>query len=166
VNTTYELITDYNKFLALKDQWNDLVSDCASTHACFRHEWFESWLKYLAPVNDLVFFVARQGPDLIAAAPMQVVSTKLKGLPVRSLVFAGSSITPRNLILLSEGTDPAGFFRFLMSSSKYSLLLAGQVETDAPATQALIQYLTSDHGGGCVVEPNRMSPFLVTEGPW
>jgi len=164
MNLTFDIIRDYDTFLGVRDQWNSLTDASPSAHAFFRHEWFECWLKHLSPVSNMAFFVARNGPDLVAAAPMQHVSTTLKHLPVRQMVFAGSSITPRSGLLLRPEVDTDSFCRYLFQKSGGHLVLASQMAEESDSTAALLGFLDRERGGRYLIEPNRRSPYLLTEG--
>jgi hypothetical protein len=66
---TLEAITAEDAFLALREQWNALVSACPVPNVFLRHEWFDAawqWRRLDATLRTLV---ARRDGALVGALP-------------------------------------------------------------------------------------------------
>jgi CelD/BcsL family acetyltransferase involved in cellulose biosynthesis len=162
----YEIITSLQDFLKLRDAWNALVEKCPGDHAYLRHEWYECWLKYLGRPKDMTFVLVRERSDLVAAAPMQLSRTRIKGLPLKVLTFASSGMTPRNTFLISGTADETDLFDFISKQKGYDLLLANQMDAETDTTRLFLNYQNNLAKGRPVIEEGRQSPYLTTEDGW
>lgn len=157
-------ITDKKEFLSLKNAWNDLVRSTKIDHAFMRHEWFESLIKHLIPVDQLAIHTAWNNDRLIAIAPLQITNQVRKKLPLRILSFVASSVTPRCNFIIDESIDPNPFFDSVFSIENWDVAELKSVEADQPVTKKFIEYLKQ--GKQYVVEQGIHSPYGIIETDW
>jgi CelD/BcsL family acetyltransferase involved in cellulose biosynthesis len=67
--TTVETIADVSGFVALRDEWSDLLRASDSDCLFLTWEWLHTWWKRLAGNRQLSILVVRSGGRLIALAP-------------------------------------------------------------------------------------------------
>jgi len=68
------LINDYDQFMSIRQSWNELVKSLDIDHAFMRHEWFDCWIRYLGNAEKLAIITAYEDGQLMAVAPMQIVT--------------------------------------------------------------------------------------------
>jgi len=121
VELSYRQITNFDEFLSIKDQWNDLVKSTNIDHAYMRHEWFECWIKYLRPKGHFAIHTAWNIDKLVAIAPLQIVRESRKKMPLRFLFFMSSGITPRNNFIIDSSINPNPFFDYIFSTPGWDI---------------------------------------------
>ena len=67
--TTVETIADVSGFVALRDEWSDLLRASDSDCLFLTWEWLHTWWKHLAGDRQLSILVVRSSGTLIALAP-------------------------------------------------------------------------------------------------
>jgi len=88
-----QLITDYQKFLELEQQWNSVIDRSDENIFWLRHEqlciWFETMVQASAigSRRELFILLVYDGEELIAIAPLVRTKIKLFGIPVRAISF-------------------------------------------------------------------------------
>ncbi|MCW5251774.1 GNAT family N-acetyltransferase [Streptomyces sp. SHP 1-2] len=99
---THELVTDAGDFAALAPDWRRLYRRCAAATPFQSHAWLHSWwLSYGRP-GRLRLLLVRDGPDLVAAAPLMRVHR-----PLPALVPLGGALCDHGDVLLDDGRGPA-----------------------------------------------------------
>ncbi|MFF9085546.1 GNAT family N-acetyltransferase [Streptomyces sp. NPDC014991] len=97
---TTEVVTDEAAFAALTPDWGRLYERCAAATPFQTHAWLHSWwLSYGRP-GRLRLLVVRAGRDLVAAAPLMLVSR-----PLPALVPLGGAISDYADVLLDDTDD-------------------------------------------------------------
>ena len=95
---TTELVTDERAFADLAPQWARLYRSCASATPFQTHSWLHSWWQSYGRPGRLRLVLARDGDELVAAAPLMRV-----GRPVPALVPLGGAISDYGDVLLDDG---------------------------------------------------------------
>ena len=72
-----QCITDAEAFAALREEWNELLLASASNNPFLTWEWLHTWWIHLGGSTALHLITVRQGNQLIAIAPLRLVSTAL-----------------------------------------------------------------------------------------
>ncbi|MFJ4335577.1 MULTISPECIES: GNAT family N-acetyltransferase [unclassified Streptomyces] len=100
---TVELVTDEAAFARLAPQWRRLYGRCAAATPFQSHAWLLSWWRSYGSPGRLRLLLAREGRELVAAAPLMSV----RG-PVPALVPLGGAISDYGDVLLDDerGPDP------------------------------------------------------------
>ncbi|MCL7367864.1 GNAT family N-acetyltransferase [Streptomyces ardesiacus] len=98
---TVELVTDEAVFAALAPEWDRLYGRCAAATPFQSHAWLHSWWRSYGPPGRLRVVLARDGRELVAAAPLMLVRR-----PVPALVPLGGAISDYGDVLLDDGRGP------------------------------------------------------------
>ncbi|WP_370667315.1 GNAT family N-acetyltransferase [Streptomyces sp. IBSBF 2507] len=99
---TVELVTDEGVFAALAPQWRRLYGRCAAATPFQSHAWLLSWWRSYGSDGRLRLVLAREGRELVAAAPLMSVRS-----PVPALVPLGGAISDYGDVLLDDERGPA-----------------------------------------------------------
>src|SRR5689334_1722291 len=88
-------VTDRESFLALADEWNQLVENTRD-ELFYRHEFIRVWIENFAPDAKIKILVGRdRSGRLVAALPLMEEVSSLFGLPVRQLVATANEHSAR-----------------------------------------------------------------------
>ncbi|MFJ6067042.1 GNAT family N-acetyltransferase [Streptomyces tendae] len=98
---TVELVTDEGAFAALAPQWRRLYGRCAAATPFQSHAWLLSWWRSYGSAGQLRLVLAREGRELVAAAPLMSVRS-----PVPALVPLGGAISDYGDVLLDDERGP------------------------------------------------------------
>ncbi|MFL9656189.1 GNAT family N-acetyltransferase [Streptomyces sp. PB17] len=98
---TVELVTDEDAFAALAPQWRRLYGRCAAATPFQSHAWLLSWWRSYGSAGRLRLVLAREGRELVAAAPLMSVRS-----PVPALVPLGGAISDYGDVLLDDERSP------------------------------------------------------------
>ncbi|GHA67939.1 glycosyl transferase family 1 [Streptomyces tendae] len=98
---TVELVTDEDAFAALAPQWRRLYGRCAAATPFQSHAWLLSWWRSYGSAGRLRLVLAREGRELVAAAPLMSVRS-----PVPALVPLGGAISDYGDVLLDDERGP------------------------------------------------------------
>ncbi len=165
MSTRFQIIQTFEEFSKIREQWNELVQKCDSYHAFMRHEWFTCRMNHLDDTS-LCFVVGFRGNDLISAAPMRFTHEKMKGLPVKVLTFAASTITPRSGFIANSDTDMADLIQFIYKLSGFDILLLSGLDEQIQSTEWIKTFLNNKDRYEHLIEPARQSPYLICENNW
>jgi CelD/BcsL family acetyltransferase involved in cellulose biosynthesis len=99
---TVEVVTEHADFLALEGAWNTLVERAGIDHPFLRHEWIRIWWDCFGQGHRLHILLVRQRDDLVAIAPFMLTSTRMYGVPVRTLAFIFNVHTPRQDLIVAR----------------------------------------------------------------
>ncbi|AXL88726.1 glycosyl transferase family 1 [Streptomyces sp. CB09001] len=98
---TIELVTDEDAFAELAPQWRRLYGRCATATPFQSHAWLLSWWRSYGSAGRLRLVLAREGGELVAAAPLTLVRR-----PVPALVPLGGAISDYGDVLLDDERGP------------------------------------------------------------
>ena len=82
-----EVITEYNDFIALEEEWNTLLEKCPNENVFLTHDWFRCWWEAFSSEKSLFVILVKDTGKIIAIAPLMISEGKHRGLPVRKLTF-------------------------------------------------------------------------------
>ncbi len=161
-------ITDPQRFLALREEWNALVHDSHADALFMRHEWLTAWWNAFGQASDLHVLVVFNDGALVGAAPLMGRAGHWHRLPVRKLTFMSSGVTPRSYIL-ARGNDPAVIGEVLLAlqgtSPNWDVVELNDVPADVynnVATQAAFRRCSPR----AICEPSRLSPYIDLRGTY
>jgi CelD/BcsL family acetyltransferase involved in cellulose biosynthesis len=72
-----QCIAEAREFAALRREWNELLLDSESNNPFLTWEWLHTWWIHLGGATALHVIAVRRGDELIAIAPLRLVSTAL-----------------------------------------------------------------------------------------
>ncbi len=70
-------VQDAESFAALRREWSELLQSSASSNPFLTWEWLYAWWMHFGNSNGLRLLVVRAGTELIAIAPLRMVSASL-----------------------------------------------------------------------------------------
>ena len=94
----FEWVTEPQRFIALRDEWNLLGSSAIRT-VFLTHAWLSTWLHELAPEAELHVLTAWQEDRLVAAFPL--FGTAEEGRGRRWAVMGTGTLTPNHLDVIA-----------------------------------------------------------------
>ncbi len=97
-NLRFEWVTEPQRFLALRDEWNLLGSSAIKT-VFLTHAWLATWLQELAPDAELHVLTAWDGDRLVAALPL--FGTAEEGRGRRWAIMGTGTLTPNHLDIIA-----------------------------------------------------------------
>jgi CelD/BcsL family acetyltransferase involved in cellulose biosynthesis len=74
-SVTVQQVEDATAFAALRPQWNDLLRDSVSDNPFLTWEWQYTWWNQLRESSALHLVLVRSGDELIAIAPLRLVTS-------------------------------------------------------------------------------------------
>ncbi|MFA3872377.1 GNAT family N-acetyltransferase [Streptomyces sp. MMCC 100] len=98
---TIELVTDERAFAELAAEWGRLYGRCGAATPFQSHAWLRSWWRSYGSSGRLRVVLARDGRELVAAAPLMLVRR-----PVPALVPLGGAISDYGDVLLDDERGP------------------------------------------------------------
>ncbi|MFI8187403.1 GNAT family N-acetyltransferase [Streptomyces sp. NPDC085946] len=100
---TAELVTEERAFAALAADWTRLYRRCSTATPFQSHAWLHSWWLSYGGRGRLRLLLVRDGPDLVAAAPLMRVTG-----PLPALVPLGGAVSDHADVLVDDGRgEPA-----------------------------------------------------------
>lgn len=88
---TVERIEDASRFAALSAEWDALLAASPADGLFLTWEWLYTWWSHLGRGRRLFLLALRDGPELVALAPLALAPPRLGQLvPFRSLQFLGA----------------------------------------------------------------------------
>nr|WP_202493105.1 GNAT family N-acetyltransferase [Streptomyces sp. SID7813] len=95
------MVTDEGAFAELAPQWRRLYGRCAAATPFQSHAWLLSWWRSYGSAGRLRLVLAREGGELVGAAPLTLVRR-----PVPALVPLGGAISDYGDVLLDDERGP------------------------------------------------------------
>ena len=166
---TVELVTDRERFDALRVEWNRLVAESGAVVPFLSHEWFTCALDAY-PDRDLRILVARAGERVIAIAPLCAYRRRGRLFPLRAIGFITTPESP----LVDFLVPPAhreealtALLRFLRDVHRepWDVLVLNQWPDRSP-NGALLESLHRAARGRVVTELSSITPVTPIRGAW
>jgi len=166
------VVSDYDQFVALEDEWNEAVDGARIPHPFLRHEWVRTWWDSFAASGQgpraLHIIVVRAHDRVVGIAPLMRESAVSYGLPIRRLAIAANDHTPRTDFIVAGCEDVV--YRAIWHS------LASEIDgwdvlqlTQLPSTSRTIpaiSRLASDERLPIGTWTSSDSPYLELAGTW
>jgi CelD/BcsL family acetyltransferase involved in cellulose biosynthesis len=90
-----DIVSDYEQFVSLENDWNDAVQRAQIPHPFLRHEWVRTWWDSFAGDRQLHIVIVRDDDRIVGIAPLMRESAVVYGLPIRRLALIANDHTPR-----------------------------------------------------------------------
>lgn len=159
-----KVIRDAAGFAAEAADWNGLVGRATHRNSFYRHEWFATWLQHLAPAADLRVVTLRRQGRLAAAAPLQVVPERKRGLTLRVLQFLQSGITPRSALLVEDDDLCGPLLGAIDALGDWHVAELKAMELESATTRRFAAELR--RRGPAVAEAGMVSPYEALPDSW
>jgi CelD/BcsL family acetyltransferase involved in cellulose biosynthesis len=165
-NYRVHIIETLAEFCKIGEQWNRLVQSTPLDHAFMRHEWFSCWIEAYSAGERLAVVTLWQEEQLVAAAPLQRVNETRKYVPIRTLKFLQSPVSPRCNIICTTAEEMELILKAVYALPNWDMLVLENLEEDRPSTRHLLKTI---HAGNDIrgwVTNGRQSPFMSISGTW
>ena len=159
-NLRFEWVTERQRFLALRDEWNLLGSSAIQT-VFLTHAWLSTWLQELAPDAELHVLTAWERDRLVAAFPL--FGTAEEGRGRRWAIMGTGTLTPNHLDIIAapEVLKHAreGFVTLLLEeAAHWDTLEFDKVPADSD-TVAVIESLCAQAGFATSCAVSAICPY-------
>ncbi len=168
MKTEIRVITDYQEFCGLKDEWNRLLDANFSSGVWQRHEWYDCWWRAFGGGAQMFIVTMRDGIELSAVMPFMIVPMRIKGLKQRVLRFIENGITPRSSFLMPEVSAERlalVWSEIFRCSSQWDLAILANIEQGNLGYDEWRGYL-KENAVRQVELPERTSPYLTLSDGW
>ena len=165
---TTDVVSDYDAFVRLEDEWNDAVRRAQVPHPFLLHEWFRTWWDCFGANRRLHIVIARENGRIIAIAPLMVEQVHMYGLPVRKVDLLHNDHTPRTdwIVAGSPARSYAAIWEALATSGTgWDLLQLSRLPDDSPTLRAISELAAGD-GRHTGTWRGDVSPYLTLSGTW
>ena len=164
-----DVITDWSRFLELRDEWNAVWERSPQRDDLFlTHEWLRAWWEAFGEGHELLVLRLRAGSEPIGYAPLMVRPARSNGLRVRLLSLITNDHTNRAGFVMAErpGDCVDRVLAFLRDeSARWDLAELNYLPEDDPTTTGILE-AAGRFGLGCVTRPSYHSPRITLEGDW
>ncbi len=163
-----ELITDRQRFDALKPVWNQVLDRSQIPHPFVTHEWISAWWDNFQHNGTPYILTVKDGASVTAIAPLILDRGRMYGYPVRRLHGMANVYTERFELLLGERPrEAAQALRAYLATQEdsWDVLELRQVPADSPTLTHLTELAESnDYLSGCWASTE--SPYVAIRGSW
>jgi CelD/BcsL family acetyltransferase involved in cellulose biosynthesis len=163
-----KIITDYQEFRALKDEWNRLLEDNYSKGVWLRHEWYDCWWQAFGEGAKLFVVVIYENGRLTGVIPLMIVRMRIKGMRQRVLQFMENGITPRSgFIIPGMSVEKLKVLldEIFRRTTSWDLAILNNIAHDDPSYRC-----AKDSFDRCrvryVENPQRLSPYIQLSAGW
>lgn len=168
-----KVIENYDVFLNMEKEWNDLLSHSLNDIPFLRHEWVKHWWKNFVEPNEKVqIFLIYESEKLIAIAPFMATREKGYILTYRVLKLMVNSHSYRSDLIIRRGYENSDIVKYIWQyvkdRNKWDYLKLRDVPDFANESITIKEFkkLTSSLGFHISLETPRYSPLIVLEGDW
>jgi CelD/BcsL family acetyltransferase involved in cellulose biosynthesis len=163
-----DLITDRQRFAALKPVWNQVLERSQIRHPFVTHEWISAWWDNFQHTGMPYILTVKDGSSITAIAHLMLDRGTMYGYPVRRLHGMANVYTERFELLLGERPyeSAEALCAYLKSHADYwDVFELRHVPADSP-TLACLPGL-AEHGG-CLAGrwPSMESPYVAIRDSW
>ena len=155
-------ISDYNKFINSKTEWEDLLSRSKVDNIFLTHEWIDSCIKYFYANEKLLILNIFNGNNLVGIAPLVIKKGGYFGLPVKTVSFIGTSISDRMDFILDGDKKEIikVIFDHLMSIKKEWDLIDLQELSEYAGNLEYVESYIKEKGFINIIGPVKKSFFI------
>jgi CelD/BcsL family acetyltransferase involved in cellulose biosynthesis len=159
-------IKDLNGFLSLKEEWNNLLSYSENNTLFLRHEWLSSWWESYNRDGELMVLLLKRNGVLVSAAPLMVLRDKMRGLPVKKVVFIGDSAwTTGDFIIREDIKGAVGKLMEYLLDVRYDMADFRNIPADSKNISAISKFLQTA-GVDYLIHETSSAPFLRVDMTW
>jgi CelD/BcsL family acetyltransferase involved in cellulose biosynthesis len=163
-----DVVTDYDGFRGLKDEWAELLRASRSDGVFLSHEWLSSWWQAFGGGSRMHVPCVRDGGRLVAAAPMCIRHARFRGMPVRRLGFMVNGVSADADFVVADGERDARerlFAHLAADSGEWDMLDLARLRTDSLTWRALPD-LARGAGVAMATRTDKRIPYVPVEGNW
>lgn len=165
---TSQVVTDYETFVRLEPEWNNVVRRAKVPHPFLLHEWFRTWWDCFGANRRLHVIVVRDGGDILAIAPLMTEQVHMYGVPARKVDLLHNDHTPRADVIVSGSRRVAydAIWEALRDASdQWDVLQLSRLPDHSPTRKAFAS-LAQCEGYATGTWRGDASPYLTLSGTW
>ena len=162
------IVRDYDSFMALEREWNEVVERARIPHPFLRHEWVRTWWESFHDDRQLHIVVVRDDDRIVGIAPLMREHAVVYGLPVRRLALVANDHTPRTDFVVAG--DEIDVYRAIWNSlacemDRWDVLQLTQLPRTSPTIAAMSGLASADQLPIGTWKSSD-SPYLELGGTW
>ena len=164
-------ISNYSDFLAIKEDWDNLLKESGNESIFLRHEWFDCcWRSHeetYEDKQDLFILLVKDKGECRGIMPLKTSRIKYRGLQVKKLGFLQNGLSPHaDFILTSEKEKSIReLLRFLKSQKVWDVLILNKLPTQSENYKLLLKLL-KEHNILFGIKLSLNTPSINTCGDW
>lgn len=120
---TVEVLTDWDKTIHIKEEWNELNLQSNPTHPFSCYEFFDCWYRAYCRPGEARIILTRDGQKIKVIIPGLLSKEKIKGISINLFTCAANWYSPRFSIIAA----PADLETFLLNLEFISVKLPEKV---------------------------------------
>jgi CelD/BcsL family acetyltransferase involved in cellulose biosynthesis len=166
-----EIITELEKFRALRSDWNELLDSSEERDNVFlRHEFIDAWFEAFGASKRMFVVLCYHDHELAGSAPLMLLPDRYKAFKYKRLGFMEDANAPSMNIISrigSEGQVVEAIITFLVRevSTLWDLALLNKVPITASSFSIFLNCLRK-HKIRHIVRSSMDSPFIETNGQY
>ena len=142
---TYQLdiITDYNQFRGLIDDWNRLASYDPSIYPFICFEWFDLWYRSFTKTNTIHIYVLKNGTDICAILPLIKNRGDYKKIPGQ-IIKCAANFHSHRMEIISDKRDTNGYITKIMTElirENYLTIYFNYFLASSETTRCILDFL-------------------------
>jgi CelD/BcsL family acetyltransferase involved in cellulose biosynthesis len=160
--------SDFHEFLAIEEEWNELLTASGSDLPFLRHEWLSIWWRHFGPPNRLAVITGRREGRLAFALPLMEVRRSYAGIRITVLQSLTNQHSFRFNVIVRRGEEESvlDLWNYLGERErKWHLVLLQEVPFDTTLWQTMVEAAQrNNHRVG--VWRAFESPYVPITGDW
>lgn len=164
-----EVITKFEDFLTLENQWNAVLEKSQSEHVCLTFEWLRAWWIAFGKNKQLqIFIVKEDNGEIIGIAPLMLVNSRHLLLPARKLSFIYNDNASRADFLITRNREAVlnSIFEYLRKyKTKWDIIELQNISEGSPNFEILGALLIRPEMA-FVKKDGLISPFIPITVSW
>ncbi|VAW92811.1 hypothetical protein MNBD_GAMMA23-374 [hydrothermal vent metagenome] len=163
-----EKITDTDRFLDFRIQWNQLLSTRKTKPLPLTHEWMSAWWKSFGSNRKLHICCVYEDDRLLAIAPFFKGKTTYRGVPVTTLSLMANGHSPYCDVIFDSTLDSettSKIMDLLVTINTENIMVFAKI----PETSQTYSYLVSKphvHGHRYGVKDSLVTPIIKINSNW
>lgn len=160
------IIKDSETFFGMGDEWNRLLMRSSSVSTYLTHEWLSAWFNNYEKKNHLMIILAKEEGRIIGAAPLMIVKSSFRGLPITKLTFIGdSNWTVGDFIISEERESVLKEIMDNLYNEAWDIIDLQGIPEDSPNLK-ILKDIAGAKGTDYTSAPASVCPFLKIDLPW
>lgn len=163
-----ETITQEHAFLALRDEWNRLLSQSDNDSLPLTHEWVANWWQCFGGNRQLHILCGYDDDRLVAIAPLMRETGTYRGISCNFLKLMANGHSPYSDIIIDKSCDRnqgLELIAALLRETRYDIQAFLKISKASTLYNYLMSYLDiSDYRFG--IQQSLTTPIINTNNDW
>ncbi len=160
-----EKIENFDNFLAIRNEWNDVLGRSEANNFYLTHEWLSVWWKNLGCNKKLLVICVKENNEITALAPLMISRGTLMKFPVKKVEFIGSGWGHGGFLLNKKKKESLdAIWNFLFEKVQFDIIVLSQIRKDLKDTSLLADSLPRSRFP--VLSDTYAIPIIKLHGSW